>query len=83
MARLLYFGTLPRELGTAAEDAPLPPDVSNVEVLLAWLRTRGGHWAKLLFDDVVTVTVNKQFAEGDTPVTDADEVAIVYKGPRR
>ena len=38
---------------------------------------RLGHWALLLVDNTVRVTVNRQFATLDTPVNDQHEIALL------
>ncbi|HCU54683.1 MAG TPA: molybdopterin synthase sulfur carrier subunit [Gammaproteobacteria bacterium] len=81
MARILYFAYLVDKLGRAAEDLPLPAEVADVRGLLALLRKRGGIWEKALAEDRVQVLVNKQFASLDTPVTGAQEIAIVSNAP--
>jgi molybdopterin synthase sulfur carrier subunit len=83
MAKLLYFGSLPDSLGTAAEDTPLPGSVSDMQSLLAWLRTRGPRWERALADGTVQVTVNKQFADPDSAFSNNDEIAIISIGLRR
>lgn len=82
MAKLLFFGSLPDKLGLGAQDIPLPFTVKDVRGLLAWLRKRGRNWELYLAEDRVQVTVNKGFAELDTPVSDADEIAIISIGLR-
>lgn len=77
MAKILYFAQLVDLLGSAAEDVRLPDSVSDVRSLLAWLRSRGGNWQRLLLDDAVRVTLDRQFADLDTPVTDAHEIALI------
>lgn len=80
MAKLLYFGRLPDRLGSAAEETPLPAEVRDVRSLLEWLRTRDETWRQHLAEEWVQVTVNKQFAQPETPLTDSDEIAIISKG---
>ena len=77
--RILYFVQLPDVFGTDSEEVELPDDVTNIEQLLAWLRARGKQQDDLLKDDIVTVTINKQFAEPFTVLEPGDEVAIVPK----
>ncbi len=74
---ILYFVQLPDIFGTDREEVELPDDVTNVRELLAWLRMRGKQQDDLLKDDIVTVTVNKSFAEPFTILEQGDEVAIV------
>lgn len=77
--KILYFVQLPDVFGTDSEEVELPDEVTNIEQLLAWLRTRGKQHDDLLKDDIVTVTINKQFAEPFTLLEPGDEVAIVPK----
>lgn len=77
--KLMYFVQLPDVFGTDSEEVELPDDVTNIQELLAWLRARGKQQNDLLKDDIVTVTVNKSFAEPFTVLEQGDEVAIVPK----
>lgn len=77
--KILYFVQLPDVFGTDSEEVELPDDVKNIEQLLNWLRSRGKQQDDLLKDDIVTVTINKQFAEPFTILEQGDEVAIVPK----
>jgi len=77
---LLYFVNLVRDLGKETETVVLPDAVKDVTTLLAWLRTRGDKWARLLQQDRVQVTVNKAFSEPFTVLDAGDEVAIVPHG---
>ena len=81
MARILYFAYLVDKLGRAQEDLALPDSARKVRGLLAHLRTRGGVWEMALTEDKVQVLVNKQFSTPETPISDADVVAIVSNSP--
>ena len=63
--------------GRDEEDVEIPESVTDVETLLAWLRTRRDAWREPFADDKVQVTVNKHFAESYTLLEHGDEVAIV------
>lgn len=76
MVRILYFATLVNELGKDSEQIAIPDGGVTADGLLARLRTRGGAWLRLK-PDLVRVTVNRRFAEAETPIADGDEVAIV------
>ena len=80
MAKILYFGRLPDLVGRAEEDFFLPKTVKTVADLLNYLRQRGEKWDKGLIDEMVTVTVNKEFKDADAEISDTDEIAIVSKG---
>ncbi|HQU16678.1 MAG: hypothetical protein B7Z66_06730 [Chromatiales bacterium 21-64-14] len=77
MARILYFAKLVDLIGRDAEETDLPPSVSDVGTLLAWLRERGPRWNDALAEHAVKVTVNKSFTDPSSPVTNGDEIAIV------
>jgi molybdopterin synthase sulfur carrier subunit len=81
MARLLYFASLMDQLGTGSEEVTLPAEVNNVRALLAWLRGRGGVWDRALANPALTITVNKQFANLDTALSDASEIAFISMKP--
>ncbi len=80
--RLLYFAKLAARVGREEEDVEIPSSVADAGSLLAWLRKRGGDWAKYLAEGEVQLTVNKQFAEPATPIKDGDEIALVPTHPR-
>lgn len=75
--RLVYFAWVRETLGRAEEVVDLPPGVSTVGALAAWLAARGGVYAEA-FADLTTVraAVNLAFAEPDDPVAAGDEVAF-------
>lgn len=81
MAKILYFAGLVNQLGRAAEEVDIPPDVGDVGSFLAWLRLRGGKWEQQLVDGAVRVTVDRQFAAPETRVTNASEIALVNTRP--
>lgn len=74
--RLLYFGGLPDRIGRGSDELVLPADVTTVETLLRWLESRSSTWRDALGTGHVKVTVNKAFADGNTPVDEGDEVAL-------
>ena len=76
MIKLIYFAALVDMLGCASEELadPLPPDVQG---LLALLQQRGGAWKNVFGKSSVRITVNKQFAELNTPLKNGDEVAFI------
>jgi DUF971 family protein/molybdopterin converting factor small subunit len=80
-ARVLYFAYLAHHLRKEAEELTLPPEVTDVTTLLAWLRRRERERGYLLADDRVRVTVNRQFTEPFTRIDDGDEIAVVPTSP--
>jgi molybdopterin synthase sulfur carrier subunit len=81
VARILYFAGLVDRLGRAAEEAELPASVTNVQSLLAWLRLRGEPWERALADGAVRVTVDRQFSVAETPISNANEIALINTRP--
>lgn len=80
MAKVLYFGSLPDRIGRGAEDFFLPKTVHTTRELLRYLRERGTAWEEALKEDMLTITINKQFLDLDHPITDQDEIALISKG---
>ena len=75
--KLLYFAWLRQRIGSAEETVTLPPEVTTVGALLAWLATRGPGYAEALKDlSVVRVAVNQEFAQSGDAVKPGDEVAL-------
>jgi molybdopterin synthase sulfur carrier subunit len=77
MARILYFAQLVDLLGRASEEVTLPDSARDVRGLLAWLRSRGGNWERLLGEDAVRVTIDRQFGDLDSALCDANEIALI------
>ena len=78
MVKILFFGDLVDTLGMASDEIELQPDVTDVERLLFVLSRRGEMWKKMLLGNPkLSVTINKQFAEKSSSVSDGDEIALV------
>lgn len=81
MANILYFANLVDKLGSASEEVRLPATITDVRALLTWLRSRGGNWETALAEQMVRVTVNRQFAALETRINDSMEIGIVPARP--
>jgi sulfur-carrier protein len=77
MAKILYFAQLVDLLGRSSEEVTLPDSARDVRGLLAWLRSRGGNWERLLVEDAVRVTIDRQFGDLDSALDDASEIALI------
>lgn len=77
MITLLYFARLRTLFGRDCEDVELPPAVTDVQGLLAWLRDRGEPWVNALgLDKSFRVAVNQEMAGSGTTISDGDEIAV-------
>ncbi|MEE8387430.1 MAG: gamma-butyrobetaine hydroxylase-like domain-containing protein [Acidiferrobacterales bacterium] len=74
---ILYFGTLVDQIDRDREEVKIPPSVTTVQALIDWLAERGTYWDTAIRTNPVKVTVNRQFAEAEVPITEGDEVAFV------
>jgi molybdopterin synthase sulfur carrier subunit len=75
--QLLYFARVREQIGLGAEDLALPADVATVAQLLDWLASRSpGHAAALADRSAIRVAVDQDFAQPDTPLAGAAEIAI-------
>jgi len=77
MVTVIYFARLREVLARGSEQIALPADVRDLEALRQMLRRRGGAWAEELADNKpVRAAVNQDVAQGDTRITDGDEIAF-------
>jgi molybdopterin synthase sulfur carrier subunit len=77
MVKVIYFARLREALGTGSEQLALPGDVRDLAGLRSMLIARGGAWAtELAGSKPVRAAVNQDMAQGDTRITDGDEVAF-------
>ncbi len=76
---LLYFGHLVSMLGRESEYLFLPLTVKDIQGLMNHLARRGEPWQGLFSKPPrsLRITINKQFAEVDTPIKGGDEIAFV------
>ncbi len=75
--KLLYFAWLRTKTGIAEEEVTPPAEVTTVDELLGWLKSRGPGYAEALSDlQVVRVAVNQVYADPSHPVGPDDEVAL-------
>jgi molybdopterin synthase sulfur carrier subunit len=73
--RILYFAGLRDALGMAEETLELPPGVSTVAALGAYLADR--HRAYAERRGHVRIARNEAFAADDEPLADGDVVALI------
>lgn len=76
---IFYFGHLAEMLHRESEILFLPLTVKDIQGLMQHLARRGDHWTTVFEQPrpSMRITVNKQFAEADTPVKGGDEIAFV------
>ena len=77
MITVVYFARLREALGKSREELVLPADVRDLAGLRLMLMSRGGAWTDELADGKpVRVAINQDMADGDTRISDGDEVAF-------
>lgn len=75
--RLLYFAAVRERIGRGSEEADLPPSVTTVDDLIAWLRQRGDEYASALADGAaIRVALNHRHAPSGTLISGASEAAF-------
>jgi molybdopterin converting factor small subunit len=76
---IFYFGHLVEMLHRESEFMFLPLTIKDVKGLMAHLARRGEEWPQVFENPRASmkITVNKQFAEADTPIKGGDEIAFV------
>jgi molybdopterin synthase sulfur carrier subunit len=76
--RITYSAWLGKKVGLEKEEVTLPPQVTNVELLIDWLSRRGPRFEEAFeFVEVIKVIVNGTYVHNDQPVKDNDEVIFI------
>ncbi|MBB6228425.1 molybdopterin synthase sulfur carrier subunit [Polymorphobacter multimanifer] len=74
---MLYFAWVREAIGADQETLTPPPTVETVADLLDWLAARSPNHAAALADrTAIRVALDQDFAQADTPIGTAQEVAI-------
>ena len=74
---ILYFAWLKEKIGKDEEVVHPPADVATIEDLINWLTTRGPGYVEAFEDrDVVRAAIDQDFADPDTLIAGASEVAF-------
>ena len=76
MATILYFGKLSSLFGELSEQASLPDQISNTQLLRKWLDETRGFDGELMHNSV-RVAVNSEIVADPFPISDADEIAFL------
>ncbi|KMO17893.1 molybdopterin converting factor subunit 1 [Methylobacterium platani] len=75
--KLVYFAWVRERIGRPEETLDLPPQVTTVADLVAWLKGRGEEYAYAFeADGVVRAAVDRVHAKPETPLAGAGEVAF-------
>jgi molybdopterin converting factor small subunit len=76
---IFYFGHLVEMLHRESEFMFLPLTIKDISGLMKHLTRRGDAWPTVFESprSTMKITVNKQFAELDTPIKGGDEIAFV------
>ncbi len=77
MAKILLFGPISDRLGTEALDLELPARTKTINDLLIELGQKGPDWKHCLIPDKLQITVNRQFADARTGISNSDEIALI------
>ncbi|MBC3930123.1 molybdopterin converting factor subunit 1 [Undibacterium curvum] len=72
-----FFASVREALGASFEEIELPPEVTTVAAVRAYLRQRGGVWDEVLSDkNLLRTAYNQQMCAADTVLTEQCEVAF-------
>lgn len=74
---LLYFARIREAIGRSAETVSPPPEVTTIAALVGWLAARGEGYAEAFADRTkVRAAIGDAFADPDTPIAGAREIAL-------
>jgi sulfur-carrier protein len=75
--KLRYFAWVRERVGKPEEDVELPPDVTTVSDLIAWLSSRGEEYAHAFENPkVIRAAIDRTHVRPHTPINKASEVAF-------
>lgn len=75
--KLVYFSWVRERIGKTDESLALPENVTRVDTLLDWLKTRGEEYAYALERaDIIRVALDQEHVEHDQALGDAREIAL-------
>ena len=77
MAKVLLFGPVSDRLDTEALDMELAEHIKTIADLLTELGEKGADWKKCLIPENLQITVNRQFADANTTISNDDEIALI------
>jgi molybdopterin synthase sulfur carrier subunit len=75
--KLRYFAWVRERIGKAEENVDLPPAITTVADLVAWLSCRGEEYAHA-FDNpkVIRAAIDRSHVKPDAPIAGAQEIAF-------
>jgi molybdopterin synthase sulfur carrier subunit len=75
--KLRYFAWVRERIGKAEENVDLPPGITTVADLVAWLSRRGEEYAHA-FDNpkVIRAAIDRSHVKPDAPIAGAQEIAF-------
>ena len=75
--RLLYFAWVREKTGIDAEDVELPPGITTVAELIAWLGARGPEFeAAFARSEVIRAAIDRTHVRHDAKLGGATEIAF-------
>lgn len=74
---LLYFGWVRTKIGTNREKLDPPAEITEVSMLIEWLKERGGGYKEALDDlTLIRIAVNQELTNFDASILPGDEIAV-------
>jgi sulfur-carrier protein len=75
--KLLYFAWVRERVGKAEEQIDLPPGIGTVGELMAWLASRGEHYAYAFENPkVIRAAIDRTHVRADAKIGGAAEIAF-------
>ena len=77
MAKVLLFGPLADVLNTGSIEIELGEQTHTILALITQLAEKGPQWQQNLSPEKLQITINRQFADAHSKITNADEIAFI------
>jgi molybdopterin synthase sulfur carrier subunit len=75
--KLRYFAWVRERVGKPEEDVQIPPGISTVGELIAWLAKRGEEYSHAFANPkIIRAAIDRNHVRPDTPIGNASEIAF-------
>jgi molybdopterin synthase sulfur carrier subunit len=75
--RLRYFAWVRERVGKTDEDIEVPPGVTTIGELMAWLASRGEEYAYAFANPkIIRAAIDRTHVKAETPIGKAAEIAF-------
>ena len=76
LMKIVYFAQVREAIGHGEEEVALPDNIRTLSDLMRWLQMRGAGYHRAMSDETLCMAVDQEFADAETSLENAREVAF-------